>query len=401
MPPLTIYDPRERAIVGAADLLLGAAASVARPFRRRARPGNPRRILLLRLERIGDLVMALPAIRDLRHLAPAATIDLVVGSWNLAIASAVPYVDRVETLDARWLARDGAGSGPAALLQHARQWRTRGYDLAINFEPDIRSNMLAAASGAAWTAGWTGGGGGPLLDLALPYDTGIHTADNARRLVSTVFAGRPGGPATTGPLLAVPDETRRAAEARLAPRRALAIGVHVSGGRLVKQWDPARFAEVAARLAESHDTTIVLTGGPADRTMVDQVKAVLPPARVLDVAGSLDLLELAALLEQLDVLVTGDTGPMHLAAAVGTPVVAIFGPSDPVRYAPAGPADRVVRAGLPCSPCNRIRMPPAHCVGHIPECLTSVPASQVYDAVVSSLEHSARHPRHRVTRATA
>lgn len=88
---------------------------------------------------------------------------------------------------------------------------------------------------------------------------------------------------------------------------------------------------------------------------------------------------------------------MHIAAAVGTPVVAVFGPSDPARYAPSGPADRIVRAGLPCSPCNRIRLPPAHCVGHIPDCLSSVPAAQVYGAALSSLDASAgqrRHPNH-------
>ncbi len=80
----------------------------------------------------------------------------------------------------------------------------------------------------------------------------------------------------------------------------------------------------------------------------------------------------AAILAQLDVLVTGDTGPMHLAAAVGTPVVAVFGPSDPARYATRGPADRVVRIDLPCSPCNRIRRPPERCVGHTPDCLAGV-----------------------------
>ena len=68
---------------------------------------------------------------------------------------------------------------------------------------------------------------------------------------------------------------------------------------------------------------------------------------------------------------------MHLAVAVGTPVVAVFGPSDPARYAPRGPLDRVVRVDLPCSPCNRIRLPPARCVGHTPDCLAFVTADSV------------------------
>jgi len=400
MKRLFVYDRRERALVGAADVLLGTASAMARPLRPRARPINPRRILLLRLERIGDLVMALPAIRDVRTLAPAATIDLVVGSWNLPIARALPCVDRVETLDASWLARAEGGSGARRLIDAARRWRSGKYDLALNFEPDIRSNMLMAASGASWMAGWSSGGGGALMDVSLEYDTGVHTSENAQRLVSTVFGESP-GPSNL-PLIAIPDGLRQSAAARIArgPGGPV-VGVHVSGGRLVKQWEPVRFAEVARRLAHDQNATIVLTGSPSDRGMVNEVKSTLPDGRVVDAAGEIDLLELAAVLERLDVLITGDTGPMHLAAAVGTPVVAVFGPSDPVRYAPGGPADRVVRAGLPCSPCNRIRRPPAHCVGHIPECLTSVPASRVYDAALSSLESSAGHRRRPVTHATA
>jgi hypothetical protein len=105
--------------------------------------------------------------------------------------------------------------------------------------------------------------------------------------------------------------------------------------------------------------------------------------------------ELAALLAQLDVFVTGDTGPMHLAAAVGAPVVAVFGPSNPDRYAPRDPIHRIVRIDLPCSPCNRIRLPPERCAGHIPDCLTGIDVEMVYQAVESVLDSR----QHRVVRA--
>jgi heptosyltransferase I len=91
-------------------------------------------------------------------------------------------------------------------------------------------------------------------------------------------------------------------------------------------------------------------------------------------------------LQQLDVFVTGDTGPMHLAYTVGTPVVAVFGPSAPQRYGPTGPDDRIVRVDLPCSPCNRIRQPPSRCVGHTPDCLTGVSADAVFDVTLSVLD---------------
>lgn len=387
MARLHIQDRRERALVGAADRLLSAVAGAALPFRRRHRAAHPQRILLLRLERIGDLLMALPAIADVRALAPSATIDLAVGSWNADLAAALPPVSRVLTLDAAWLARDGGGLGLRPLVAAARTWRHAKYDLAINFEPDIRSNVLLAASGAAWTAGYRSGGGGALLDVALEYDVRAHTTDNARRLVSTVMEGTP---SDADRILAVPPRAFAEADRLLRSARRPLVAVHASGGRAIKQWEPDRFAEVARRLIGASGATIVLTGSAADRPLVDRVKAALPPASVLDLAGDLDLLTVAAILERCDVLITGDTGPMHLAVAVGAPVVAVFGPSEPARYAPRGAHDRVVRVDLPCSPCNRIRRPPERCVGHTPDCLAFVGADRVYTAAMSVLEASRR-----------
>jgi ADP-heptose:LPS heptosyltransferase len=393
---LQIPDPGERALVRTADAALSVATTVVKPFTRRAAVAEPQQILLLRLERIGDLVMALEAIRDVRSLAPSARIDLVVGSWNAELAQAVPSVDRVETLDPHWLAREGEGIGMSALMRTAWGWRGRRYDLAINFEPDVRSNLVAAAAGAAKTAGWASGGGAPVLDVALDYDPSAHTTANARRLVQHVF-GRT-APESTRPLLVVPDRASAAAAALLRPGvgRAL-VGVHVSGGRAIKQWPPERFAQVAARLADERGAAIVATGAPGDRTLVSGLQAALAPRLVIDASAAEGLLVSAALLARLDVLVTGDTGPMHLASAVGTPVVAVFGPSDPARYATCGPLDRVVRIDLPCSPCNRIRRPPARCVGHTPDCLAGITSDAVFDAASSVLDLSAARP----ARATA
>ena len=384
--PLNISDRRERALVAAADALLRPVA-LARRLRRRA-AAQPSRVLCFRLERIGDLLMTLPALAELRAALPDATIDLAAGSWNRAIASAIPTVSRVEILDAAWLARAHEGAGTLALRRQAAAWAGRRYDLAINFEPDIRSNIALAATGAARTAGFASGGGGAFLDLALDYDTSAHTADNAVRLVRRAL-DLPDGPLPAA-ALAIPDAAREAAARRLAalggaPR----IGVHVSGGRAVKQWPESRFRDVARQLAVERGAAVVLTGSDADRAQVAPVKDALPPDRVLDLSGA-DLMTVAAVQQQLDVFVTGDTGPMHLAHAVGTPIVAVFGPSDPARYAPRGLRDRVVRVDLPCSPCNRIRRPPARCTGHTPDCLTGVETAAVLAAIDAVLAAGGR-----------
>ena len=306
-----------------------------------------------------------------------------MGSWNLELARRIRGITRVDTVDARWLARETEGLTLTAMLQRAAAWRGRNYDLAINFEPDIRSNLLLAASRASRTAGFSTGGGGALLDVALPYAPAAHTAANAQRLVAAVLDVPPRTDAAR--LLLTADDRRRAREL-LAGRREPLIGLHVSGGRPIKQWDPERFRELAVRLAHAHGATIVLTGTSEDRRLVEPIARALAGQSVVDLAGAIELPTLAAVLEQLEVFITGDTGPMHLAAAVGTPVVAVFGPSDPARYAPSDPVHQIVRIDLPCSPCNRIRLPPERCVGHIPDCLTGIDVEMVYQAVERTLE---------------
>ena len=155
----------------------------------------------------------------------------------------------------------------------------------------------------------------------------------------------------------------------------------------MKQWHAGRFAEVATALGREYGATVVLTGAPTDTALVRAVEADIPDfVRVLNLCGRADVIDLAAVLERLAIFVTGDTGPMHLAAAVGTPVLALFGPSVPARYAPRSAGSRVVRVDLPCSPCNRIRLPPARCRGRVPDCLDGISVDAVLAAARGLLE---------------
>jgi ADP-heptose:LPS heptosyltransferase len=160
------------------------------------------------------------------------------------------------------------------------------------------------------------------------------------------------------------------------------IGIQPAAGRQIKEWDPIRFAEVGAELARRRGAKIVLIGSAADRRALDGVRAAwpsdVPPLVQLPVET--DLIVLSAVLERLALFITGDTGPMHLAGAVGTPVLAIFGPSLPTRYAPLSPKARIVRIDIPCSPCNLMRRPPERCVGHVPDCLAGIESAQILKA---------------------
>ena len=390
MAGLQIYNARERALVTAADLALAPLGWIQSS--RASAPGPVKRVLLLRLERIGDLLMVLDAIADARAAFPGADIDLAVGSWNLDLARLIRGIHAIDVADVPWLARGNEGDSWRALRAKARAWRARRYDVVINFEPDIRSNYLAWRTGAPRRAGyWTGGGGAFLTD-AFAYDPSRHVAENARALIARVA-----GPGTTqnpvsrpASTLAPPDAAyARAAQLLGAAARPI-VGIHVSGGRESKQWHLDRFAQVARTLARDHGATIVLTGSIGDRPLVDAVRAQLSGVAVIDVTGQLNLPELAAVLSRLDLLVTGDTGPMHLASAVDTPLVALFGPSDPARYGPASSRQKVLRVQLPCSPCGQVRLPPERCRGHVPDCMDGIQVAAVVAAAAELLDAGRR-----------
>jgi lipopolysaccharide heptosyltransferase II len=381
---LQIYDPRERRLVALADLALTPLGWLAR--RGSTRPVQ--RVLLLRLERIGDLLMTLGAIGAVRQTWPGAEIDLAVGRWNHALAALVPGLSRIEPADAPWLARPGEiPNGWPALVRTTRRWRRRGYDLVINFEPDIRSNLVAWLTGAPRRVGYSSGGGRAFLTDARPYAADLHVSTNAHALVARA-AGQSDRAVDqiSYPALIPPPDARARARALLGSSARPWIGVHASGGRESKQWHLDRFAAVARALARERGATIVLTGSTADRPLIDHVRQALHDVPVVDAGGSLDLPALAALLEELDLVITGDTGPMHLASVMGTPVVALFGPSNPARYGPHASLERILRVDLPCSPCGQVRLPPERCRGHVPECLDRILVEDVVAAAREVLD---------------
>ena len=386
---LQIDNRHERRLVAAADLVLAPWAAI-NSWRQPAADDEtpPKRVLLFRLERIGDLLMTLGAIGAVRTRLPDAELHLVVGGWNAPLANCMPAIDVVETFDVPWLSREQPGSTLWAAAAQAAVWRRQGYDLAINFEPDIRSNALVAASGARRRIGYASGGGGGFLTDALDYDRTIHSAANAQRLVDRALPAErytPAAVASSRMAFLIPSAARETAERLLAADngRGPLIGINPGAGRLVKEWPPERFAAVAAALAAGDRATIVLLGGEEDRRQAEMVRRALPSdVPLIDLVGHAPLVDLAAVLARLSLLITGDTGPAHLAATVETPVVAIFGPTDPIRYTPLTRHGEVVHADLWCRPCGRLRRPPERCTHGSPDCLTGVET----DAVVAAAQ---------------
>jgi ADP-heptose:LPS heptosyltransferase len=224
----------------------------------------------------------------------------------------------------------------------------------------------------------------------VPLDERVSWVEQNRRAVAAAVGAAAGQP-RFDPLT---DADRSFAKhlyenLHLAQKRPL-VGLHPSGGRPVKQWPLERWAAVAARLQQEHAATILITGSEADRPLAAGVAKQLPK-KPIDLTGRLSVRESLAFIAGLDLFLSADTGPMHMACAVDTPSVSVFGPSDPVRYFSGGdgaPGSRhvVVKPELWCSPCNLIRKPPAECAGaEPPECLRLVAVDAVYAAAARLL----------------
>jgi ADP-heptose:LPS heptosyltransferase len=378
-----IYDPRERLLLAGFDGLLRLAAPLLGLLPRGGPPlrrDDLRQVLALRLDRMGDLVMTLPALSGLRRLLPEARIVLAVGSWNEELARGLPSFAWRTKASWRTAARSMRRAGPP--------------DLALDFQGDVRSIVLMAMTGARYRAGYGDTGGGVLLTHRARWD---ERRSWYRQNLELLSAAVPDSTIEEAPepfnFLLGPDRERgRELLARTvadgSPRPW--VGVHPSAGRAIKQWEVEKFAMLVDRLGEAAGGTILLTGAPEDRELVRAVAARARRAPI-ELTGAASVRPFAAALEALDLFIGGDTGPLHLAHAVGTPALGIFGPTDPRRYGPEdeNPRRAVVRKPLYCSPCNMVRRPPRECSAlEAPECLASIAVDDVIAAAIGLLQRS-------------
>jgi lipopolysaccharide heptosyltransferase II len=384
-----------KALVRLAVGAVGLATRTRRDDGPDLRAGNPdvRRILVTRVDLLGDVVLSLPAVRALRRAYPTARIDMLVLGATAGILEGQPEIDRVLTFDPYFW------RSPAALLRPATWRHARGmlaalraarYDLAISISGDIAS-ILTRLSGARRRVGYAAEAYPFLLTDAVPG--GRYRARQHEVRYVLALAEAAGGIVTDGDALlslAVrPEAARQMASSIRAERarrgaRGPLVAIH-AGARngQAKRWPPDRIASLAGRLVRELDALVVLTGAPSERPLAEAVlrQCSVP---VTDLVGRTDLPQLVALLAASEVLVTGDSGPMHVACAVRTPVVALHGPTDPALSGPTAPDAIVLRQALWCSPCYDASAT-AECRFSNPVCMKYLAPDAVFAAVVRQL----------------
>jgi ADP-heptose:LPS heptosyltransferase len=326
--------------------------------------------------------MSLPALADLRAALPGSHISLVVGAWSAEIARSAP-VDELILWSAPWIGRADEGAASIrSLVSHAWSMHRHRPDLAIDLQGDLRAAILMFLTRARIRVGYANAGGIALLTDIVDLDESISWIEQNRRAVQRAV-GAVSAPEI--PAILTPSERdfakRLFSHLGLEEKRPL-VGIHPSGGRAIKQWDVMRWQELARRLQSESRATILVTGSSQDEPLARIVGQDLS-LPVVSLTGRLSVRETLAVIAELDLFLSSDTGPMHMACAVGTPSVSLFGPSDPIRYF-SGAQSRerhvVVLPDLWCSPCNLIRKPPRECRGPAsPECMRRISVGRVYE----------------------
>jgi|YNPNPStandDraft_1061719.scaffolds.fasta_scaffold16327_3 heptosyltransferase-2/heptosyltransferase-3 len=350
--------------------------------RHAAQPVPPRKILLIRPDHLGDLLFLTPALRALREALPQAQITLLVGPWGHDVLRNNPYADEIRICPFPGFERQPKSGllAPYRLLyQVAGDLRPQGYDTAVTLRYDHWwGAWLAAAAGIPRRIGYLWPETEPFLTEGLPYFPHHHEVEQNGRLLARLV---PNTELRLGPLyFAVQPEERAWARSWLAqheidPGRPL-VAIHPGAGAEVKQWPTAAWATVATGLIASHQAQIVLTGSAAERSLTTAIaSAVAQP--VFDMAGQTTLGQLAALQERCALVLGSDSGPLHLAVAMGTPTVHLHGPVSAERFGPWGQPGRhiVIASEWTCAPCHRLDWPPATLAQH--RCMAAIAPERV------------------------
>lgn len=310
------------------------------------------KIALIKLSSLGDVVHALPLAASLRARHPGASITWVVEVREAAVLEGHPALDAILTVDTRgWRRRRGPGSLLAlgrAVAGLRRRLRRAAFDVAVDAQGLLKSGVLAALTGARCRIGFAARH--CREPLAAAFTNRRVTPPAGRHVVEQYLALlEPLGPGPTSLDFHLPDDgpageavERVLAEAGLKPHHRMVV-LSPGAGRPDKRWPAAAFGRLAGRLVEEAAAQVLVVWGPGEGELARAVVAAARPARPA-LAPPTDLRGLVALLRRASLVVAADTGPLHLAAALGRPCLGLYGPTRPERNGPFGPGHAVVRA---------------------------------------------------------
>lgn len=304
---------------------------------RRAGAGT-QKILVIRPDRLGDLILSVPFLESLRAAYPSARIDIMVRPYIAELARIIPAVDDVIVYN--------------GLTDSLRRIRSRRYDIVVDmlYDHSVKTAFVALFSGSPVRIGFSGG----YREVLFTDPVDVNGPGKGMAAVNLELLKPLGAAARTAiPRLGPWAKPREKAGA-------LKIAIHPGGYYASQRWSPESFAELGRMLADRYGANIVVVGGPDERTLIGRVAKGIGRGGVEEALPSMR--GLADLLSGCDLVICNNSGPLHLAAALGVPTVSTMGPSDPALWWPSGEGHIVVRKDVGCNPCSRGRCSDHRCL---------------------------------------
>ena len=326
---------------------------------------------------IGDAVMTIPALRAVRCGLPDDTrLSLLVKPWVSPLFEKDPDLDEIITYSAEF-------RGVAGKFRLAKELRKRGFCLAVLFQNAFDAALLAYLAGIPQRIGYSRDGRRFLLSHPVAFDAAakkLHHIDYYLELIKR--AGFPVRDRTPWIFLGLEERLRARALLKVLRRPVIAMNPGATYGSS-KRWLPERFGEVASRIINELNGSVVLLGGPTETGIAGEILESLPSDNrhsLLNLAGATSLRELIGVISEADLLLTNDSGPMHIGYAVGTPLVAIFGSTSPELTGPVGASDVIIKKSVPCAPCFD-----RECRKNDLACMDLITSAEVFSALSKSV----------------
>ena len=338
------------------------------------------KILVMRYRFIGDTVLTVPFLRNLRSAFPKARIDLMLEPFSGQVIEGCPYVDRVIPFEFRTIHTYSGTSERGRLagyLHYLRLIRSEGYDAAFALKRSLSSAFLIWAARVPRRIGFGTEGRGLLLTDPVIYRHDQHEVENfldCLRVLDVQIQDK------SLELWSNPADEKKAdiifREAGWT-EKGLTVVLHPAASLPAKQWLPERFAAVMKILKERHNARFLYTGTERDKSLYEAIER-RGPFGGLDLCGKTSLRENIAIYRRADLFFGVDSGPMHMAAAVGLPVVALFGPTDERKWGPWGNGHTIITKRLACHPCK-----PHKCRDN--ECMKKITVEDAVEALEATI----------------
>ena len=320
------------------------------------KPGDPEKILIIRADRIGDMILTTPIFKSLKKRYPLAHITCMASTLSSQLIGGNPYIDSIMVYDPPWFDRKKGDKIIRDYLNILRLIRTYKFDMAI----DLRGNIfifffLMLLAGIRQRVSFDAAFGAFLLSHAVPYEKGKHETDSFLDIVKALGGKQERDPQAV--LILSEEENEYAGRffrSQNISQEDIIIALHPGAGenRIYKRWPEERYSELGKALVKRFKAKIIITGSKAEVDLASRIKNQIGKNAILAAGEIFYLKHLAAGLKKCFLCIGTSTGTIHVAAAVGTPAVVLCGPEDPRRWRPLSNNHLLIEKQVPCRPCR-------------------------------------------------